>query len=201
MCIRMKTAWSSSAGDWSRKSVRSCCRRRPPPVRRCIGGRERTRATTPLPNRPAPRRAFLRGDHGCRRPGGGGWVGQGRRIRHWANGGPTTLANLTLLCRRHHRAVREGGYQVERGHDGALRFWRPDGRLLSESPALPAVPADPVGMLRARHNAQGLAIDPRTAMPGWLGERLDVGYAIDVLHPLAGSVRTPVEFETRRSRP
>jgi len=25
----------------------------------------------------------------------------------------------------------------------------------------------------------------RTAMPGWLGERLDVGYAIDVLHPLA----------------
>jgi hypothetical protein len=25
----------------------------------------------------------------------------------------------------------------------------------------------------------------RTAMPGWLGERLDVGYAIDVLHPRA----------------
>ncbi len=22
-------------------------------------------------------------------------------------------------------------------------------------------------------------------MPGWLGERLDVGWAIDVLHPLA----------------
>jgi len=27
-------------------------------------------------------------------------------------------------------------------------------------------------------------------MPGWLGERLDVAYAIDVLHPLAASVRT-----------
>jgi len=25
-------------------------------------------------------------------------------------------------------------------------------------------------------------------MPGWLGERLDVGYAIDVLHPLAASL-------------
>jgi len=24
-------------------------------------------------------------------------------------------------------------------------------------------------------------------MPGWLGERLDVGWAIDVLHPLAGN--------------
>ena len=159
-----------------------------------IGARTRT-----IP--PALRRALQHRDHGCRFPGCGRSLGQGHHIRHWANGGPTTLSNLTLLCRRHHRAVHEEGYQVERRHDGALRFRRPDGRLLSESPALPAVPADPVGMLRARHNAQGLAIDPRTAMPGWLGERLDVGYAIDVLHPLAGSVRTPVEFETRRSRP
>jgi len=159
-----------------------------------IGARTRT-----IP--PALRRTLQHRDHGCRFPGCGRSFGQGHHIRHWANGGPTTLSNLTLLCRRHHRAVHEEGYQVERRHDGALRFRRPDGRLLSESPALPAVPADPVGMLRARHNAQGLAIDPRTAMPGWLGERLDVGYAIDVLHPLAGSVRTPVEFETRRSRP
>jgi hypothetical protein len=28
-------------------------------------------------------------------------------------------------------------------------------------------------------------VGPRTATPGWQGERLDVGYAIDVLHPLA----------------
>ncbi|MEX2147075.1 MAG: hypothetical protein WED01_08705, partial [Candidatus Rokuibacteriota bacterium] len=28
-------------------------------------------------------------------------------------------------------------------------------------------------------------LDARTACPGWLGERLDVGWAIDVLHPLA----------------
>ena len=28
-------------------------------------------------------------------------------------------------------------------------------------------------------------MDARTAIPGWLGEHLDVGYAIDVLHPLA----------------
>jgi hypothetical protein len=26
-------------------------------------------------------------------------------------------------------------------------------------------------------------------MPGWLGEPLDVGYAIDVLHPLASCCR------------
>jgi hypothetical protein len=40
-------------------------------------------------------------------------------------------------------------------------------------------------MIRARNQAASLTLDARTAMPGWLGEPLDVGYAIDVLHPLA----------------
>ena len=37
--------------------------------------------------------------------------------------------------------------------------------------------------------AQGLRLHAQTATPGWLGERLDVGYAIDVLHPLARYTR------------
>jgi hypothetical protein len=37
--------------------------------------------------------------------------------------------------------------------------------------------------LVATNRAQGLAIDARTACPSWLGERLDLGWAIDVLHP------------------
>ena len=45
------------------------------------------------------------------------------------------------------------------------------------------MPRDAVGVIRAQHETQGLALHPRTAMPGWLGERLDVGWAIDVLHP------------------
>src|SRR5207302_10704181 len=49
-------------------------------------------------------------------------------------GGPTTLSNLALLCRRHHRAVHEQGYGLERPPDGELRFRRPDGRILPESP-------------------------------------------------------------------
>ncbi len=93
---------------------------------------------------------------------------------------------IALLCRRHHRAVHEDGYQVDRQPDGELRFRRPDGRLLPEVPSPAAVPADPVQALRARHDAQGLRLDARTATPAWLGERLDVGWAIDVMHPLAG---------------
>jgi hypothetical protein len=47
------------------------------------------------------------------------------------------------------------------------------------------VPNDPVNVLRAWNEAEGLHLHARTTMPGWLGEPLDVGYAIDVLHPVA----------------
>jgi 5-methylcytosine-specific restriction endonuclease McrA len=134
---------------------------------------------------PAIRRALQHRDHGCRFPGCHVRFGQGHHIHHWARGGPTTLSNLTMLCRRHHRAVHEEGYQVEREAGGELRFRRPNGELLPEVPQLPEMPADPVAALQARHQAEGLALDARTAMPHWLGERLDVGYAMDVLHPLA----------------
>ena len=134
---------------------------------------------------PALRRALHHRDRCCRFPGCGVRFGQGHHLRHWADGGPTTLSNLALLCRRHHRAVHEEGYQVERQADGELRFRRPDGRLLPEVPPPAATPADPVDVLRARHEAQGLCIHGRTATPGWLGERLDVGWAIDVTHPSA----------------
>jgi hypothetical protein len=56
---------------------------------------------------------------------------------------------------------------------------------LPEVPAPVAVPNDPVKDLCARHDAEGLRLRARTATPSWLGEPLDVGYAIDVLHPLA----------------
>jgi len=147
-----------------------------------IGARTRT-----IP--PALRRALHHRDRGCRFPGCGVRFGQGHHLRHWAHGGPTTLSNLALLCRRHHRAVHEEGYQVARGPDGALRFRRPDGRPLPEVPPPAAVPGDPVKALRACHDSNGLHIDARTACPGWLGERLDLTWAIDVLHPLAQSAR------------
>jgi 5-methylcytosine-specific restriction endonuclease McrA len=134
---------------------------------------------------PAIRRALHHRDRGCRFPGCGIGFGQGHHIRHWANGGPTTLSNLTMLCRRHHRAVHEEGYRVKRQPDGELRFWTPYGRLLPDVPVPPAVPDDPVKALRGRNEAGGLSLGAQTTRPGWLWERLDVGWAIDVLHPRA----------------
>jgi hypothetical protein len=39
-------------------------------------------------------------------------------LQHWTQGGPTTLPNLVLLCRRHHRMVHEGGWGLRRGEQG-----------------------------------------------------------------------------------
>jgi hypothetical protein len=143
-----------------------------------VGARTRT-----IP--PALRRALQHRDKGCRFPGCGLPFGQGHHIRHWAHGGPTKLSNLALLCRRHHRAVHEEGFQVERQPNGQLCFRRPDGRLLPDVPAPGAVPANPSDSLRAQKADRSAQIDARTSMPGWEGERLDVGYAISVLHPRA----------------
>ena len=143
-----------------------------------VGARTRT-----IP--PALRRALHHRDRDCRFPGCGVRSGQGHHIRHWAHGGPTTLSNLALLCRRHHRAVHEEGYQMTREPNGALSFRTPHGWLLPAVPPADPVPVDPVEDLRAQNAALAIGIDPYTAKPNWQGERLDVGYAIDVMHPLA----------------
>jgi len=143
-----------------------------------VGARTRT-----IP--PAIRRALHHRDQGCRFPGCGSRFGQGHHIKHWAHGGPTTLSNLATLCRRHHRAVHEEGYQIERKADGELVFRWPTGLMLAVVPPPPTILDDAVDMLRAQDDALGLPIDAHTSTPSWLGERLDLDYAISVLHPFA----------------
>jgi hypothetical protein len=139
---------------------------------------------------PALRRALQHRDRGCRFPGCALRFGQGHHLRHWAHGGPTTLSNLAMLCRRHHRAVHEEGYHVERQADGKLCFRHPDGVVIAAAPLPATISAHYEQTLRARHQADGIPIHSRTGMPGWQGERLNVGYAIDVLYPRATERRT-----------
>jgi hypothetical protein len=67
-------------------------------------------------------RALRARDRGCRFPGcDNRRFVDAHHVRHWAHGGETSLDNLILLCRRHHRAVHEGGYRVDgRGHPDDL---------------------------------------------------------------------------------
>jgi Domain of unknown function (DUF222)/HNH endonuclease len=62
---------------------------------------------------------------GCHRPLA--WC-EAHHLRHRLHGGPTDLANLALLCRAHHRAVHEGGWQLARAPDGRLTATPPHRR-------------------------------------------------------------------------
>ncbi|GBC87547.1 hypothetical protein HRbin12_01558 [bacterium HR12] len=76
------------------------------------------------------RRALVVRDGGCAFPGCGrppGWC-DAHHVIHWADGGPTALSNLVLLCRPHHRMV-HGRFGV-RMEGGRPVFRRPDGTPL-----------------------------------------------------------------------
>ena len=59
------------------------------------------------------RRLLTARDKGCRFPGcsNARYIDM-HHIKHWANGGETKPSNLVSLCRFHHRAVHEGGFDV-----------------------------------------------------------------------------------------
>jgi hypothetical protein len=87
-------------------------------------GRRKRRATK------AQRRALLRRDGGCARPG----CTETRierlhahHLRHWLFGGRTDLSNLVLLCDRDHGLVHDLDLVIAR-RDGALVVTTPDGR-------------------------------------------------------------------------
>ncbi|HVG80530.1 MAG TPA: HNH endonuclease signature motif containing protein [Patescibacteria group bacterium] len=166
------------ASQWS-KGARAFPRKRPSGWRETPAGWRCVTIPTAL------RRALAYRDHGCRFPGCDLPFGQPHHIKHWAQGGPTTLWNLVLLCRRHHRSVHEEGFRVERRENGELLFRSPDGHVLPQVPPTPKTPADAAAEVRARNTAAGVRVHPHTATPAWDGRPLNVRWAIDVLHPLA----------------
>ncbi|MBM7242962.1 DUF222 domain-containing protein [Rhodococcus fascians] len=65
------------------------------------------------------KRALTARDHGCAFPGCGkpaAWT-EGHHIWHWADGGPTDMNNLVLLCGFHHRLVHHSDWELFIGTD------------------------------------------------------------------------------------
>ena len=85
-------------------------------------GRKRRTVTTAL------RRALWSRDRHCTFPGCHNrcYVD----AHHIAEGGETSLENLTLLCTFHHTLLHEGGFKIRRDQEGAIYFQRPDGRVI-----------------------------------------------------------------------
>ncbi len=73
------------------------------------------------------RRALFLRDRGCAFPGCHRPPRhcQGHHIRHWANGGPTNLNNLVLMCAHHHRLLHRSGWEVRIAADGLPEFLPP----------------------------------------------------------------------------
>ena len=147
------------------------------------------RRTRTVPS--ALRRALQSRDHGqCQFPGCDSRRCDAHHVEHWTDGGETRLQNLLSLCRFHHRAVHEQGFQVVAGDtDGQFRFLRPDGEPLPAEPPVSSWQGAPLAPTGARLAAAGINIGPHTATPDWYGESLNLTAALDVLwEPPAASV-------------
>jgi len=126
------------------------------------------------------RRALRLRDRGCRFPGCTNRLVDGHHVVSWARGGATALQNLCSLCRRHHTYVHEFGFRIEPDGmgGGGFRFLRRDGNEVTVAAAVPALPAEPVEALRARHRMDGIAVDAMTAFPRWDGRPADHDHAV-----------------------
>ncbi len=93
---------------------------------------ELSHATRTIP--PSTRRALEARDQHCVFEGCDrrlSWC-DGHHLVWWIKGGPTTLPNLALLCRPHHRMVHEEGWTLER-RDGGLKAIPPPRRVRPSS--------------------------------------------------------------------
>jgi len=124
---------------------------------------------------PSIARALRLRDRGCRFPGCTchRFV-DAHHVKHWARGGQTTLENLVLLCRHHHRLLHEGGFTVT-GDGAGFSFFDPTG-----------APVAAVGSPPAEAPAAPLPGDAPAA--GHVG-RWDCGWAVSGLLELDGLLR------------
>jgi hypothetical protein len=112
-------------------------------------------------------------DHGhCQAPGCTRTTTEIHHVRHWANGGPTCIANLISLCAHHHWLAHEGGWTIVPGHSSGWVFIDPERRHIPTSPPA-AAPAGPLGYDAAI---------PANAITGhWDGSGLNLNNAISAL--------------------
>jgi hypothetical protein len=132
---------------------------------------------------PAMRRALKARDDGCRFPGcTHRHFIDGHHIRHRADGGETSMRNLVLLCRFHHRLVHERGFGCERTDDGRIVFTNPAGTEIARSCHLPAIPIDSDIFVYVRKALDGVELDPQACVSKWEGEKIDWRLAVGHLY-------------------
>jgi hypothetical protein len=120
---------------------------------------------------PALRRALEIRDRGCRFPGCGRRFTDGHHVKHWADGGGTSLENCLLLCSYHHWLVHEGGWRIEWWGAGRPMFFSPRGEMTFEGRwKPPELGENPVTVLTEENRLRGVTPDGWTASARWVSE-------------------------------
>ena len=137
------------------------------------------RKTRSIP--PSIRRALHKRDDGCRFPGctAHKYV-DAHHVVHWADGGETKVNNLVTLCRHHHRAVHEGGFDVRMSADGQPVFHDRKGRRIPEAPET-RFRGNVFALMTANRRA-GVDVSAETCVPEWHGERMDDDLVVEALY-------------------
>jgi hypothetical protein len=136
-----------------------------------VGRRSRT-----IP--PAMRRALKNRDGGCRFPGCTNHnFCDGHHIKHWADGGETSLDNLVLLCRHHHHLVHEGGFDCKRSKDGEVWFEDRRAQRLKDYEGSEPVSIEETLAWMYRKFTDAKSADACTAEWG-AGETMDMSHAV-----------------------
>ena len=104
-------------------------------------------------------------------------------IKHWADGGDTSLDNLVTLCRYHHRQLHKGSFSIRVDKTSAepqLVFATPSGRTIETSifPQFPDVSAE-TWVEELRDAAP--EVDAGTCVTQWRGEDCDYGMVVEGL--------------------
>jgi len=138
----------------------------------------------------ALRRALMVRDQGCTFPGccEARFV-DAHHVQHWCEGGKTSLDNLVLLCRHHHRLLHQQLIEIVKRDEGHFEFQLPSGREIPRAIPHQFLDAyDPVEeelAIEREHNGIGVEIDNGTAVTLWQGERMDYSLAVGVMMDLA----------------
>jgi hypothetical protein len=129
-------------------------------------------------------RALKHRDKTCRFPGCcESRYTDAHHIQHWVDGGETSLENLLVLCRHHHRQLHAGSYSIaveKCGIETHFVFMAPSGKRIEES-VFPQFPEDSAESSAAVLKRLAPSVTANTCITQWRGESCDYGMAIDAL--------------------